>query len=66
VSRKEEILRRAAELKREEESRKSLPPERPYSPNRMTSRMPLGCWIVLLVLAAVAFYAFKRFVVGVH
>ena len=66
MSRKEEILRRAAELKREEESRKNLPPEHPYSDRRMVSRMPLGCWIVILVLAAIAVYVIIRFVGGVH
>lgn len=66
MSKKEEILRRAAELQREEEMRKSLPPEQPYSGRRMVSKMPFGCWIVLAVLAVVAFYAIKRFVLGVH
>lgn len=66
MSRKEEILRRAAELKREEEDRKKIPPEHPYSNRRMISRMPLGCWVVILILGAIVFYAISRFVIGVH
>lgn len=66
VSRKEEILRRAAELKREEEERKKAPPEHPYSNRRMVSRMPLGCLVILLGLAAIAVYVISRFIGRVH
>jgi hypothetical protein len=66
VSRKEEILRRAEELKKEEESRQQVPPDRPYTGRGMMSRMPLGCWLWVLGFAAIAFYAFSRFIGGVH
>jgi len=65
MSRKEEILRRAEELRRQEKTSRK-PPDSPYSGSGMVSRMPLGCWLWILGLAALALYAFSRFIVGVH
>lgn len=66
MSRKEELLRNAEKLRREEEKRKRAPPAPPYDGSGMVSRMPLGCWLWLLGLAALALYALSRFIGGVH
>lgn len=66
MSRKEEILRRAEQLQREDEKRGKAPPEHPYTGSGMVSRMPLGCWLWILGLLAIVFYAFTRYVSGVH
>jgi hypothetical protein len=65
MSRKEEILRRAAEMQRQEKTSRK-PPDRPYDGSGMVSRMPLGCWLWILGLSALVLYAFSRFIGGVH
>lgn len=62
MSRREEILRKAEQLRREEAKRmKGRKPEQPYSSFGMDSeRMPLGCWLwVIGIVAAVIFFLSK-------
>ena len=63
MSRREEILRRAEQLRREEEKLKKYRKgeTRAYSASGMNrERMPLGCWLWIIgIVAAVVFFLSK-------
>ena len=61
MSRKEEILRNAEKLKRQErEESKRRAKERAYDGRGMDSeRMPFGCWIVIALIVFAAYLLLK-------
>lgn len=62
MSRKEEILRKAEEMRRAEERiRKGLKADQPYSIFGMNSeRMPLGCWLWIIGVGALVIYLLSK------
>lgn len=65
MSRKEEILRRAKEMARQERERKKAT-DRPYDGRGMISRMPAGCWLWLIILVVLTVYGFTKLLHGVQ
>lgn len=62
MSRREEILRKAEEMRRAEERiRKGLKADKPYTGFGMNSeRMPLGCWLWIIGLGALVFFLLSK------
>lgn len=65
MSRREEILRKAAELQRKErEEAKLRKKERPYDGRGMDCEsMPWGCWGVILAIIGLALYFLSKIVI---
>ena len=61
MSRREEILRNAEKMRRQEKvDSKRRKKERPYDGSGMDmERMPLGCWMVIAAIVAIVFLIAK-------
>ena len=60
---KDEILRNAKKAEQLEKQRREME-ERDKKPLKMTSGMPLGCLLPILLAIALAFWLFKKYGLG--
>lgn len=61
---KDEILKNAERLAELERQRKALE-KKDEKPTKMTSSMPIGCWIWILAGIALAFWLLKKYGLGI-